>query len=232
MIYLIDDNRHNQHISNYGIHYIKNNDFSDILIYIDKLEKNQDLSFLTEASCILIHSTTADVLNGEFIDGSKSNVIKIMDTICENGDKIPLVTFSEGNTKPNLEPISNKRIDLKKSLFYSNLYDFLIHYRENKEFEFEILLNGKHYKSIKIVRKSNLLIEMLQFKDQNEILKLRDINLTAFKEIIEMASISVSFDELLESLEDNPITVLKFIDNLNTINNSFTKYGKNIYGWL
>jgi hypothetical protein len=73
---------------------------------------------------------------------------------------------------------------------------------------------------------------MLQFKDQNEILKLRDINLTAFKEIIEMASISVSFDELLESLEDNPITVLKFIDNLNTINNSFTKYGKNIYGWL
>ncbi len=232
MIYLIDDNQANQQIEKFGIRYIENNDFSEILISIEKIEKNKDLSFLKSATCILLHATTEDVVNGNFVSGSISNTTRIIKEISDNGDRIPLVLFSEQMSEVATMPNKNFVRAIKKSTFYSNLYDFLSFYKEFGELEFKILTNGKNFKSIEITEYVRILTENLIFREQQELIKLKDINLKTFKELVEMSSIQFSFDMLIENLEDNPISISKFIENLAYINQSFTNYGKNIYGWL
>lgn len=232
MIYLIDDNQANQQIEKFGIHYIENNDFSEILTSIEKIEKNKDLSFLNTATCILLHATTEDVVNGNFVSGSISNTTRIIKEISDNGDRIPLVLFSEQMSEVATMPNKHFVRAIKKSTFYSNLFDFLSFYKEFRELEFKILANGKNFKSIEITEYVRILTENLIFREQQELIKLKDINLKIFKELIEMSSIQFSFDLLIENLEDNPISTRKFIENLTNINQSFTNYGKNIYGWL
>ena len=54
-----------------------------------------------------------------------------------------------------------------------------------------------------------------------------------FKELISLSypALGFTYDELLEELEDNPISFEKFKNNINKIVNSFYQYGKNIYLW-
>lgn len=232
MIYLIDDNQANQQIEKFGIHYIENNDFSEILITIEKIEKNTDLSFLKTATCILLHATTEDVINDNFVSGSISNTTKIIKEISDNGDLVPLVLFSEQMSEVATMPNKHFIRAIKKSAFYSNLFDFLSFYKEIRELELKILANGRNFKSIEISEYVRILTENLIFREQQELIKLKDINLKIFKALIDISSIPISFDILIENLEDNPISINKFTENLTYINQSFTNYGKNIYGWL
>ena len=107
MIYLIDDNQ-NRHRENIGIDFI-DKVFADVLTSVEKIEKRalSDLShleFLNDADCILLHYTTEDYdfENNLFISGSRTNAVKIVESIAEEGDKIPLVLFSNGWEKPLL----------------------------------------------------------------------------------------------------------------------------------
>ena len=54
-----------------------------------------------------------------------------------------------------------------------------------------------------------------------------------FKELISVSNpeLGISYDDLLERLEDNPILFSSFRNNINQIVNSFNQYGKNIYIW-
>lgn len=232
MIYLIDDNQTNQQVEKFGINYIQTNEFSDFLISLNKIEKNSNLSFLHNAKCILLHATTEDVVNGFFISGSLSNTTKIIKDISDNGDKIPLVLFSEQMNEIAIMT-SNRHIrSIKKSVFYLNLYDFLLYFKENNSIEFKILAFGKNYKSVEVARFVNILTEKFIFRNQDDLLKINEINLKIFKELTETAVSSIDFDDFITTLEDHPITIKKFIENLSLINQSFTQYGKNIYGWL
>jgi hypothetical protein len=232
MIYLIDDNQANQQIEKFGIRFIESNEFSEFLISKERLDINTDLSFLQTATCILLHSSTEDVVDGNFVSGSISNTTKIIKEICDNGDTIPLVLFSEQMSEIAIIPNNHYLRAIKKSTFYSNLFSFLSYFKENNLLEFKILAYGKNFKSIEITECVRLINEKLIFKNQEEVIKLKDINLRVFKELIEMSSIQYTFDDLIENLEDHPISIKKFIENLSYINQSFTKYGKNIYSWL
>lgn len=232
MIYLIDDNQANQQIEKFGIQYISNNDFSEILISVERIEKNGDLTFLKSATCIFIHATTEDFVDGNFLSGSVSNTTRIIKEISDNGDNIPLVIFSEQMSEVAIIPNSQYIRAIKKSTFYSNLFDFLSFFKESNELEFKIIAFGKNYKSIEVSEYVRILTENLIFTDQEREIKLKDINLKIFKKLIEMSSIQFPSDVLTENLEDYPITIKKFIENLTYINQSFTNHGKNIYGWL
>lgn len=232
MIYLIDDNQANQQIEKYCINYIKNNDFCEILISLEKLDKDMDLSFLKSATCILLHATTEDVIDGNFVSGSVSNVTKIIKEISDNGDEIPLVLFSEQMSEAAIMPNHQYIRAIKKSTFYSNLFDFLSFFKQSNSLEFKVLANGINYKSIEISDYIRIISENLIYKDQEDFIKLKDINLKIFKELIEISTIQFTFDVLIEILEDNPISIKKFTENLSYINQSFAKYGKNVYGWL
>lgn len=232
MIYLIDDNQSNQQIEKFGINYIETNEFSDFLIVLNKIEKNSDLSFLNDATCILLHATTEDVVDGFFISGSISNTTKIIKDSSDNGDEIPLVLFSEKMNEIAVMTSDRYISSIKKSVFYLNLYDFLLYFQENNNIEFKILAFGKNYKSVEVARYVNVLTEKFIFRNQDDLLKISDINLKLFKELTETALSSIDFDDFITNLEDHPITIKKFIENLSLINQSFTQYGKNIYGWL
>jgi hypothetical protein len=232
MIYLIDDNQGNQQVDKFGIQYINEGLFSDFLVSIERLEKNVDLSFVKNAECILLHTTTEDIVNGNFKQGSVSNATKIIKEISDNGEKIPLVLFSEQMSEIAIMPNQNYIRAIKKSTFYSNLFDFLSLFKESKELEFKILANGKNFRSIEISSYLRILTENLEFRNANDLIKLKDINLKVFNLLIEMSSINCTFEKLIEDLEDSPVTVQKFRENLAYINQSFTNYGKNIYGWL
>lgn len=232
MIYLIDDNQGNQQVDKFGIQYINEGLFSDFLVSIERLEKNVDLSYLKNAECILLHATTEDIVDGKFKQGSVSNVTKIIKEISDNGEIVPLVLFSEQMSEIALMPNHNYIRAIKKSTFYSNLFDFLSCFKESKELEFKILASGKNFRSVEISNYLRLLTENLEFRDANDLIKLKDINLKVFSLLIEMSSINCTFEKLIEDLEDSPITVQKFKENLTYINQSFTNHGKNIYGWL
>ena len=102
MIYLIDDNQ-NRHRENIGINFVNDEIYADILTTLEKIEKRSlsdlsHLNFLKDADCILLHYSTEDYNfdNESFISGSRTNVVKIVESIAEEGDKIPLVLFSNG----------------------------------------------------------------------------------------------------------------------------------------
>jgi len=232
MIYLIDDNQADQRTKNYGLYFIENNEFQDILVSIEKIEKGKDLSFLKNATCILLHSTTEDVENGVFVKGSRHNSIFIKEEISSEGEKIPLVLFS--NQYDELADYPNERYirSIKKSKFYERLFDFLTYYKENGKIEFKIIAFGKNFISVEIDNWTKIILSELNSKKESDLLKITNIKLLEFRKIIELSSISQSFDDLIISLEDEPILINKFVENLKLINQSFAKHGKNIYGWI
>ena len=82
MIFLIDDNKADKRRNEMGINFVDDNIFDGFLLTIAKIKKDSDLSFLNNAKCILIHTTTDDVNNeGEFTENSRTNVIKIKEFV-------------------------------------------------------------------------------------------------------------------------------------------------------
>lgn len=231
MIYLIDDNQSNQRIDKYNIHYIEKEQYTNILTSIEKLEQGTDLSFLEKASCILLHNSFEDSKNGEFIKGSTDNATKIREIISEEGDKIPLVIFSNQSTDSIYMPHNHYLKDLKKDLFYSRLLSFLEYYKKNNVLEFNILAYGEHFVATEINELITILIEDFLFDNPSNNLQITAIKLIEFNRLAQLSSFSMPINEILENMEDYPITIGKYIEILNRINESFTEYGKNIHDW-
>jgi hypothetical protein len=242
MIYLIDDNQNNQRIDVYKISFIEDGLFSKSLIAIDKIPKSggakdiHHLTFLNNAACVLIHSTTEDTNeSGDFISGSNSNVIKIIEEIAAEGSKIPLVLFSNkmdeiATYDYNINP--NYISAIKKNKFYERLYDFVEHYQINKDIELRIIAYGKNFISQEVTALAQELLKPIAFENDFTVLKLNHIaGINIFRKFIEMADLQISFDDVLYSLEDSPITIQDYRDRINLITESFTKYGRNIHHW-
>jgi hypothetical protein len=148
------------------------------------------------------------------------------------GEIIPLVMFSYGMDEVADFPNSNYLRSISKPIFYGRLHDFLLHYREKNEVELNILAYGKNFVSVQVSEYIHLLVSDLLLRNSNDILKLSDIKVQTLAKLIQISSIQRDFFELMESLEDEPITVGRYLENLSLINQSFAEHGKNIYGWL
>ncbi len=242
MIYLIDDNQNNQRLINYNITFIEEGVFDGYLSSIEKLEIGKvfsqvsHLEFLKNADCILLHSSTEDYDRERgFIPGSKTNAIKIKEIISQEGEIIPLVLFSNsmGGAEIDFKKNPNYISSIKKNLFYERLYDFLKHYRNKGEVELKILAWGENFLSIEVSKLAREIISSLETKQNSDVLKLTDLSpiIRKFKSFIELALPNNNVNEILDRIEDNPMMIQDFIRKINLINESYTKYGKNIYPW-
>lgn len=242
MIYLIDDNQNNQRFENYNISFIDDNTYAECLKSIEKLEIRKNLndvshlSFLEDAACILLHSTTEDYDNKMgYIPGSTTNVLKIKELISVDGEKIPLVMFSNslGNNEYRFQNSIRYISSIKKNIFYENLLFFLDHYKATGEVELRIIVGGKNYISKDILALAIEILDSIKFKDNSEELRMTDLSnvLTSFRTFVKLSFPTSDIDHFFSELEDDFIKINDFKKKINLITESFTKYGRNIYNW-
>jgi hypothetical protein len=242
MIYLIDDNQNNQRLNFYNISFVEEGTFKEYLTPIERLEKREKasdishLAFLQKADCILLHSTTEDWDNEKgFLKGSTSNVTKIKELIAEEGDKIPLVLFSNSMGEPVYSYKENPNFikEIKKNFFYERLYDFVEYYKNTNKIELRILAWGRNYRAKEASSLAGILLGTIAF--QNEMDKFKVAQLSdkqhVFKSFIEMSLPTANYADILNDLEKNPISISEFRNKINLITESFLEYGKNIYPW-
>jgi hypothetical protein len=242
MIYLIDDNQHNQRQTNYNITYIEDGVFDGFLTSLEKINPSDSLSevkyldFLKTADCILLHSTTEDYqIDKGFIPGSRTNSIKIKEVISQEGDIIPLVLFSNSMGNPDFDNQEEIRYirGIKKNIFYERLYDFLKNYQVTGKVDLKILALGKNYVSQETIRFGTEVLTALQGKGNTDFLQLSDIMpvKNSLKNFIEIALSHSDFEKIISSLDGQNIQVQDFKKKINLITESYIKYGKNIYPW-
>jgi hypothetical protein len=242
MIYLVDDNQHNQREKHYNINFLEDIDNRRYITSIEKIERPSSLSdishikHLENASCILLHTTTEDYDKEKgFLSGSTTNSTLIKEVICQEGDKIPLVLFSNsmGEAVFDFDENPNYISSIKKNLFYERLFDFLEYYKSTGKIEMRIIAWGKNFISKEISNLAFKILSSIEQKAKNETLYISDLSnvLNFFGLFIEKALPQMNINEILIALEDNPIKIQDFKRKVNQITESYSKYGKNIYSW-
>lgn len=243
MIYLIDDNKNNQRLNNYNITFVEDGYFDGYLTSIEKIEQGDNLTdtshlnFLNSADCILLHITTEDYdkSKGVFLPGSINNVIKIKEIISQEGERVPLVLFSNSMGEPEYDFENNLYYisSINKNLFYEHLFDFIDHYKNTGEIDLRILASGKNFISKTVTKLTLDILTTLELKRNSDKLELSDLSssLKSFKLLIELSFPQYDINEILNDLEDNPIRAEEFKRKINQITESYAKYGRSIHSW-
>lgn len=238
MIYLLDDNKNDKRKSSFDVSFVDDGTFNGYLTPVSRLPKNADLDHFLKAKCILVHTTTEDVDHqGKFISQSTTNVTRIIEDVANNGDRIPLVTFSNQMTGPvvydyDINPFWVKSIH-KTLLYQQRLHPFLKHYKDTGQIELKIIAYGENFKAIEAGRYAKYLIESLALYDRKEKVSLSFFSrLTMLERFFEFMLPDGNYNEFVNDLEDHPITVDKFVENVSLIIESISEnYGKNTHTW-
>lgn len=235
MIYLIDDNKNNKRVEEMQIYFVDNGEFRSILTPIEKLNKGCDLNFLNNANCVLIHKTTDDCdSSGNFIEKSNTNAVRIIEDICDYGENIPIVIFSNRMDEKATYSFSenpNCIYQIKKSVFYIRLYDFLVEFNTTGKIELRILANGVNFKSEKSDRYGKKIIESLLAYNGSEIFKISMIDLQNLNGLYSYLNLGFEFERFAEELDKSGITVNKFVSKITQALESIEQYGEYIYNW-
>ncbi|MBD2757106.1 hypothetical protein [Spirosoma validum] len=238
MIYLLDDNKDDKRKTTFNVSYVDDGSFSDCLTAISHLPQNADLGFMSDARCLFIHESTEDTdANAKFMSGSTTNARRIIEDLSDNGDKIPLVVFSNQMTGATIYDFDNKPYWVKqinKTLLYQQrLYPFLSHYRITGHIELRIIAYGENYRLVEAGRYARCLIEPLVIFERSQMMDLSFLpKLTMLERFYEFMNPDGGYNEFVNSLEDNPITVGNFVDNISLVIESISEnYGKNTYAW-
>ncbi|MFD2936159.1 hypothetical protein [Spirosoma flavum] len=237
MIYLLDDNKGDIRQSKFKIDYVDNGAFEGYLTAISHLPANANLSFMAEADCLLVHETTDDCdENGNFISKSNTNVNTLKEDIANNGKSIPLVAFSNqmtGEISYDYENEPNYVKAIAKTLLYQErLYPFLNHYKKTGQIELRIIVYGENFYAVEAGRYAKQIIDDVAAYDRNKLFDLSFLTeLTLFERFYAFMKNDTPYNEFINDLEDNPITVGKFVQNLQSVVESLTIYGKNIHDW-
>ncbi len=224
MIYLIDDSR----LKDYNAEYVLSEKYRGILCVVQNAEEfERHVSDMAQAECIMIHNTFAQSYT------YKERVAEISDY----GDRFPFVCFSGGDSEIVDFSLQNLNLirTINKGVFYDRFQFFLDSFIQTHKINLLLLAYGKSY-MYTFVHKWVLNI-MQVTNEMNGIISERDLakitSTTDFKKIVDASApfIGQSYDDLLNCLMDNPITIDAFRNNLIKIENSFNQYGKNIYTW-
>lgn len=232
-IYLIDDNKDGNR-EQYG-GYFDNSIFSDVFCEISKISLSDDLSFIDNAACILIHNTLNDYYDGGFHEDSQKVVAKVRGW-SGMGDTIPVVYFSDGFTSDRGEynpDTPNVIYCISKRAFYSRLESFVANYKQTGHIELRLLAFGKNYEKEVVERAVTEVYKRLQEYTDTDTLDVTLIACPEMEQIVELSqpALGVDYVGLINSLQITPITIEEFKDKINFILESFIDYGKNYYSW-
>ncbi|MDE6272535.1 MAG: hypothetical protein K2M31_05970 [Muribaculaceae bacterium] len=236
-IWIIDDNSKDQRKA-YGASFVEEEAYDDILSHVECLNADSDLSFIEGAKCVCIHDSLEDYIDGYFL--SESHIAKehIIDYLEKNS--IRYVCFSDGHSIPGVyDGYEFNLVQIKKSAFYERLAYFLNHYKDHSELQFHILAYGKNYVKELLAVNIKALFAKFSAKSPTEVLTLRDVmpdkreEPEYLKKIVELSapSLGISYNDLLDFIEDEEITIKEFTSKINQILISASRYGKNTYTW-
>ena len=215
MIYLIDDSPQSQ-IST----FLNLEDYSDILDRREDLSL-EDADYLMDADCILIHTSyhNRSVLN------------KIRETVCDFGDNVPLVMFSDSDLPEPVFDGENRNFieTFKKNVMYSMLPGFLQYYRGSGKADLNVLAYGEQWIRKEVNTMAAKLLSKIMFLKGDSPLDKDDIDAESLMTILNLSQPEIGVT-LYDILEDEQ-TVKEFRENINAITESFNTYGKNVYHW-
>ena len=215
MIYLIDDTPQSQ-IST----FLNLEDYSDILDRREDLSL-EDADYLMDADCILIHTSyhNRSVLN------------KIRETVCDFGDNVPLVMFSDSDLPEPVFDGENRNFieTFKKNVMYSMLPGFLQYYRGSGKADLNVLAYGEQWIRKEVNTMAAKLLSKIMFLKGDSPLDKDDIDAESLMTILNLSQPEIGVT-LYDILEDEQ-TVKEFRENINAITESFNAYGKNVYHW-
>lgn len=235
-ILLIDDNSRMQRQS-YGASFVDDEIFESILHHIERVNKDFDLSILDEYRCVMIHDSLEDFIKDSFDENShvaKDLIIKHLDD-----HKIPYVLFSDGHESTGVYDLSHNLVSLKKSDFYSRLRYFLNSYINESVLQFHILAYGPNFRKALVTRYIRALFQKFANKNPDDIITIYDLKPSNseedhyLEEIINLSqpTLGMDYNDILDYIEDNEISVREFKLKINKILGSVSKYGKNTYTW-
>lgn len=231
-IVLIDDNSKNQR-EVYDAAFVDEGEYTDCLSHIERVNSRSDLSFLDEASCVMVHDSLEDFIDGEFRSDSHKAKDRIEEII--QSKNLPYVLFSDGHgmTADWREDMPNVVFSIKKSEFYRHLKSFLDHYKETEEIDLRLVAYGKDYLKQLMSMWCQAIISKLADTPDDKVINTMQIDKRSLRLIIENAQpkIGVSFDDVMCDIEDGNITAGSLRNNINNILSSVKKYGKNISSW-
>lgn len=237
---LIDDNSKKQR-ELYGASFIDNGKYDGLIDHYEHFNDRKDLSFLSNAKCVFFHDSLEDYINGAFNEHSHKAKEKIQDYIEDNS--IRYVCFSDGHVSVGDYDDSGNIVQLKKSAFYDRLESFLKFYQENKILQLHILAYGKDYNKELMMRYVRAMCKKLSSKSPYEIVTWDDIKYFIgdkgkdksgfLEETVKMSqpALGMDYNDIIDYIEDEEITVKEFVSRLNQILKSFSLYGKNTYTW-
>ena len=230
-IYLIADNVDGNR-QKYGGGFVDDGVYSHEMIAIDKLSPADDITFLKDASCVLLHKSLEDFFDGKFHDDSHK-VARLIRKLSGVGDTIPLALFSDGDTNDLGDYRGQTIFSLSKRAFYGRLEAFVLHFRKTNEVELKILAYGQNYTAYLANRAATSLFVKLQDMQDDERLPAPKVHCEEMEQILSMSqpSIGKTYKEIIIDLTMNPITVREFKNRINNILENIQDYGKNYYTW-
>ncbi len=224
MIYLIDDSD----LKELNAEYVFDDKYKDILCVVrDASQFEKQIPLIYNAECIMIHASFENSIT------YKTRVLalaidKDIPFVSFSGDDYEFVVFSE-QSNPNYVR------GIKKGIFYHRLRSFLDFFKQKNEINLMILAYGENYNSY-IARKCALVIFRKTSGMSGTISEIDLAKITTegyFKKLIDLAepAIGISYDNLIDDLLNNPITIVEFLSHINKIVESFCQFGVNIYTW-
>ena len=236
-IVLIDDNIDGNQLK-YGGAFVEEGRYADVLCYVSRLSATDDLSFVNNAACVLMHKTFDDFFDGQFHDDSHKVATLILQ-MPNMGSTVPFVLFSDGDTADmgDYSPESPNMIySLSKRAFYGRLETFVTHYKESGLIDLRLLAYGRNFETVMIEQAAKSLFSSLQEYENDDVLPLGRIHPDQQRQmglIVDMSQpkIGKSYEEIINDLQLNPITVGDFKARINRIIENFQDYGKNYYTW-
>ncbi|AMR32717.1 hypothetical protein A0256_15445 [Mucilaginibacter sp. PAMC 26640] len=224
MIYLIDDNRREQQ-KEYGCDFLTDTDLLSFFKIVSKIIVGTDITYLKDSTCILIHNSFPDFnASGEAIS-AQTNIYESILTLA--GEKtIPVVIFT--NSILDLDYNKSEAVNISrinKRLFYSNLKDFLYHFKETGNAEFKILTYGKSFiaQDLSLISAQiSSLINSYSFKDKLPKIK----ELTAQFATLAKSEMAVMAKFEAAAHSSAPGVLLNYLEK---IIQSILRHGRNIY---
>lgn len=230
-IFLFDDNQRNYRRSK-GFCYVDDGLYDDVLVHIEQVSPELDFdNLLKDADCILTHVSLSDYIDGRYVDAEKESKSAILSYVSRCG--VPYVSFSDGDTCTTFSG-STFIATINKELMYSHFEDLLISYRKKGTIDLRILAYGANPEKELIRGNIASISEILaSYSGEFSDTVIDEVCGEDLFSIVELSNpaLGISYDELIQKLENKEVSIESFIDILNKISSSFNMYGKNIYPW-